>query len=65
MTTTMWLPIFDGHNDVILDLYRPRPGTERSFFESSPHGHLDLPRARKVRIRWWILCHLCSTATYR
>ncbi|MBO9316476.1 MAG: dipeptidase [Chloroflexus sp.] len=47
MTTTMWPPIFDGHNDVILDLYRPRPGTERSFFESSPHGHLDLPRARK------------------
>jgi membrane dipeptidase len=38
--------IFDGHNDTLLKLYRPRPGQERSFFERSAHGHIDLPRAR-------------------
>lgn len=39
-------PIFDGHNDVLLALYRPRPGEERSFFTQSAQGHIDLPRAR-------------------
>jgi membrane dipeptidase len=39
-------PIFDGHNDVLLALYRPRAGEERSFFERSAQGHIDLPRAR-------------------
>ncbi len=40
------LPIFDGHNDTLLRLYRPEEGKERSFFEESAVGHLDLPRAR-------------------
>jgi membrane dipeptidase len=40
------LPIFDGHNDTLLRLYRPEPGQERSFFERGEIGHLDLPRAR-------------------
>lgn len=39
-------PIFDGHNDTLLDMYIPQPGEERSFFIQSEHGHLDLPRAR-------------------
>jgi membrane dipeptidase len=39
------LPIFDGHNDTLLKLYRPKAGQERSFFERSEHGHIDLPRA--------------------
>jgi membrane dipeptidase len=38
-------PIFDGHNDTLLDLYLPERGEERSFFERSGAGHLDLPRA--------------------
>ncbi|WP_298819357.1 dipeptidase [Chloroflexus sp.] len=46
MTNTAWPPVFDGHNDVLLDLHRPEPGKERDFFTSSPYGHLDLPRAR-------------------
>ncbi|WP_322488171.1 dipeptidase [Chloroflexus sp.] len=46
MTTSTWPPVFDGHNDVVLDLYRSEPGKERDFFTASPHGHLDLPRAR-------------------
>lgn len=41
-------PIFDGHNDALLDLQqREGTPTERSFFERSEHGQLDLPRARE------------------
>jgi membrane dipeptidase len=36
------IPVFDGHNDTLLDL----PLTGRSFFERSERGHIDLPRAR-------------------
>lgn len=36
-------PIFDGHNDTVLNLAR----TGRSFFERSDQGHIDLPRARE------------------
>jgi membrane dipeptidase len=41
------MPVIDGHNDVLLSLYKPKPGEERSFFTRSEHGHLDLPRARE------------------
>jgi len=34
----MGIPVFDGHNDVLLE--------ERSFAEDSDDGHLDLARAR-------------------
>jgi membrane dipeptidase len=37
--------VFDGHNDTLLQLYRPRPGQERDFFTRSDYGHIDLPRA--------------------
>ncbi|MCC6312387.1 MAG: dipeptidase [Thermomicrobiales bacterium] len=40
--TTATIPIFDGHNDTLLNL----PATGRSFFERSDQGHIDLPRAR-------------------
>lgn len=40
-------PIFDGHNDTLLSLWRPKEGEERSFFERSDYGHIDLPRARE------------------
>jgi membrane dipeptidase len=40
--TTPNVPIFDGHNDTLLNL----PKTGRSFFERSDAGHIDLPRAR-------------------
>jgi membrane dipeptidase len=42
------LQIFDGHNDTLVDLYAPEDGEERSFFERSEKGHLDLPRAREA-----------------
>jgi membrane dipeptidase len=38
--------IFDGHNDTLLRIYKPKEGERRSFFEASEIGHLDLPRAR-------------------
>lgn len=40
-------PIFDGHNDVLLALATPERGKNRSFFEESEYGHLDLPRAQR------------------
>jgi membrane dipeptidase len=40
-------PIFDGHNDTLLSLWRPKEGEERSFFARSDYGHIDLPRAQE------------------
>ncbi len=40
-------PIFDGHNDTLLNLHLPGRGGGRSFFERSDTGHIDLPRARE------------------
>ncbi|NJM08788.1 membrane dipeptidase [Candidatus Gracilibacteria bacterium] len=45
MTVTSRIPVFDGHNDTLLAIYRPKPGEERRFFERSTTGHIDLPRA--------------------
>lgn len=41
------IPIFDGHNDTLLNLHLPERGGGRSFFERSAVGHVDLPRARE------------------
>jgi len=38
-------PVFDGHNDTLLRLYRGAQGA--SFFERGEKGHIDLPRARE------------------
>ncbi len=43
VTIATGIPVFDGHNDTLLDL----PATGRSFFERSENGHVDLPRARE------------------
>jgi membrane dipeptidase len=40
------LPIFDGHNDTLTELYSPEDEGGRSFLARSDEGHLDLPRAR-------------------
>jgi hypothetical protein len=46
MTSPRRVPIFDGHNDVLLRLYR-RGGTDapRAFLEGEGKGPLDLPMA--------------------
>src|SRR5215203_4175307 len=41
------IPVFDGHNDTLLNLHLPERGEGRSFFERSDLGHIDLPRARE------------------
>src|SRR5215472_16061241 len=41
------LPIFDGHNDVLLSVYGYEGRAPRSFFQRGDQGHLDLPRARE------------------
>ena len=48
MTSPRRVPIFDGHNDVLLRLYR-RGGmdTSRAFLEGEAKGQLDLPMARQ------------------
>ncbi len=48
MTYRMNYPrIFDGHNDTVLNLSMKGRGKNRSFFERSEIGHLDLPRAKE------------------
>ena len=44
MTSLRRVPIFDGHNDVLLRLYR-RGGTDasRAFLEGEAKGQFDLP----------------------
>jgi membrane dipeptidase len=44
---THFIPIFDGHNDTLLNLHLPDPGQDRSFFVQSEYGHIDLPRAQQ------------------
>ena len=39
------VPVFDGHNDTLLNLHLPDRGEGRSFFERSDLGHIDMPRA--------------------
>jgi membrane dipeptidase len=47
MTSPHPLPIFDGHNDTLLSLYKQSRGSDASFFTRSDKGHIDLPRARE------------------
>ena len=47
IATMSRIPIFDGHNDTLLNLYLPARGRDRNFFERSSIGHIDLPRARE------------------
>ena len=44
MTSPRRVPIFDGHNDVLLRLYR-----RGAFLEGEGKGQLDLPTARQGR----------------
>jgi membrane dipeptidase len=46
MPTPSPLPIFDGHNDVLLRLFRKGvPNPEALFLDGTEDGHLDLPKA--------------------
>ncbi|MFN3615510.1 MAG: dipeptidase, partial [Rubrimonas sp.] len=39
-------PVFDGHNDLLFQLWRARDREGLAFFEGRPRGHVDLPRMR-------------------
>ncbi|MBT9371669.1 dipeptidase [Rhizobium sp. CSW-27] len=47
MTQAAPLPVFDGHNDVLLRMRRAQTGDPiQGFLEGETGGHIDLPRAR-------------------
>lgn len=42
------IPVFDGHNDMLLRLYKAGSAeAETRFLDGTPDGHIDLPRARR------------------
>jgi len=41
----MKIPIFDGHNDTLLNYYQKARGEEADFSQRSDVGHIDYPRA--------------------
>ena len=45
--STSAFPVFDGHNDTLLNLHLEERGGGRSFFVESDQGHIDLPRAKR------------------
>ena len=48
MTSPKRIPIFDGHNDVLLRLHlRAGADAVAAFLKGEDKGHLDLPKARK------------------
>jgi membrane dipeptidase len=45
---TPTIPVFDGHNDLLLRLYRKEPAQAvAAFLQGDGAGHLDLPRMRR------------------
>ena len=46
MPSRRHIPIFDGHNDVLLRLWR-RGDPIRAFLKGETEGQLDLPKARQ------------------
>lgn len=47
MSESTSVPVFDGHNDILLRLLQMQTDTpERLFLEGTGTGHIDLPRAR-------------------
>lgn len=44
------IPVFDGHNDVLLRLHKQGGDVARQFLDGLEGGHLDLPRARAGRM---------------
>ncbi|HYP20187.1 MAG TPA: dipeptidase, partial [Chloroflexia bacterium] len=47
MSDTPTIPIFDGHNDVLLRMHLAGDPAGETFFKRTDKGHIDLPRARE------------------
>ena len=41
-------PVFDGHNDFLLRLYRAPERREQIWLKGEGRGHLDLPRMKQA-----------------
>ncbi|WP_201862266.1 dipeptidase [Microvirga soli] len=47
MSSSPLMPVFDGHNDVLLRLMRGKIQPEQAFLEGDNIGHLDWPRMKQ------------------
>jgi membrane dipeptidase len=47
MSRSTLMPVFDGHNDVLLRLMRGKSHPEQDFLEGDNLGHLDWPRMKQ------------------
>jgi len=47
MPSSTLMPVFDGHNDVLLRLMRGKIQPEQAFLEGDNIGHLDWPRMKQ------------------
>lgn len=47
MSESSIIPVFDGHNDVLLRLRRGGSNSVQSFLQGEAAGHIDLPKARR------------------
>ncbi len=47
MSRSSLMPVFDGHNDVLLRLMRGKIQPEQAFLEGDNIGHLDWPRMKQ------------------
>jgi membrane dipeptidase len=47
MPRSSLMPVFDGHNDVLLRLIRGKTQPERDFLDGDSIGHLDWPRMKE------------------
>lgn len=45
------VPIFDGHNDLLLHLFGPRANRSISDFLTGGEGHIDLPKCKRGGLR--------------
>jgi membrane dipeptidase len=47
MSSSALMPVFDGHNDVLLRLMRGKIQPEKAFLEGDNIGHMDWPRMKQ------------------
>jgi len=59
----MSIPVFDGHSDTLTQIARvANTPSQRSFFERSALGHIDLPRAKEGQLAGGFFAIFCPNA---
>ncbi|STQ44786.1 Uncharacterised protein [Ewingella americana] len=52
--TQTFIPVFDGHNDVLLQLWEQhRQNPEQAFLQGPASGQMDLPRCQQAGFAGW------------